>query len=292
VLRVSALAVSLGTLAVVLLVVQLARLLVGRGGARGAARLALLGVALLPAREARAQRPAADSVAILRARAEARYADGDAEGAARDYEALLARDPENSRALFRLAQLRAARPAEALSLYRRYVAAEPGDAWGHLALAEAQARAGRTGEALAAVDSAERLAPRERDVALTRARVLARAGHPAAAAAVYAARVAAAPADTDAWRALAEQRRRAGSRTGPCRRWRGRRRSPPSPRWRGGSPTGAAPTAWPSSRRPRLARLGRQHAAGRRAAVVLPARDAWRATLTAGGLRASGGATR
>ncbi|GLC23958.1 tetratricopeptide repeat protein [Roseisolibacter agri] len=215
--RVSALVGSLGTLAAVLLLVQLVRLgvsLRARRTGRDAAALALLVACAAFARPADAQRTRAatpDSVAILRAAADAAYDDGDAAGAEQRYVAVLARAPDDSRALFRLAQLRAAHRDEALRLYRRYVAVQPRDPWGHLALADALSRMGRTDEALRAVDAAARLAPRERDVAMTRGRVLARADRTDAAIAAYEAHLATAPRDAEAWRALAEQRRRAGN---------------------------------------------------------------------------------
>jgi hypothetical protein len=80
-----------------------------------------------------------------------------------------------SRAVYRLAELRRARDLDAaIVLYRRYVALEPGDAWGHLALGNALAARGDVRSALAAYDAALRLAPREREMQVARSRMLTR----------------------------------------------------------------------------------------------------------------------
>ncbi|HYD53847.1 MAG TPA: tetratricopeptide repeat protein, partial [Gemmatimonadaceae bacterium] len=144
------------------------------------------------------------------AAAEAAWTAGDTARAARGYEQVLAADPENGRALYRLAQLRRARPAQAELLLRRYVRVEPRDAWGHLALGDLLARTGRVDAALHTYASAERLAPAERDVHVGRARLLARAGRTDLAIRAYESWVARTPDDAEAWRELARERRRAG----------------------------------------------------------------------------------
>jgi len=100
--------------------------------------------------------------------------------AAREYAAVLAADPENSHATYRLAQLTRDDPA-ALRLFQRYVELEPEDPWGYMAVAEALARAGRYAEALRSYDAALRLAPDEPEAVAGRAKVFApaRAAAPA-----------------------------------------------------------------------------------------------------------------
>ena len=173
------------------------------------AALVLAGTASLPAVTA-AQVAAGDVRGRLRS-ADAAYDAGDRARAEREYAAVVAIDPGQSRAVFRLAQLREGHdPRGALALYRRYVALEPGDAWGHLALANALATRGDVAGALEAHAHAVRLAPRDRDIRIARARILARAGRTDAAIGAYAAFVSESPGDAEAWRELAVQRRRAG----------------------------------------------------------------------------------
>lgn len=156
-------------------------------------------------------RISAAEAAVLLRRADAAYAAGDRDRAEREYAAVVAIDPAQSRAVFRLAQLRETRDrAGAIALYRRYVALEPGDAWGHMALGTALGAHGDVHAALAAYDAAARLAPRERDVHVGRARVLARARHADAAIAAYERIVAEHPRDVEAWQDLAAQQRAAG----------------------------------------------------------------------------------
>src|SRR5439155_3173066 len=91
------------------------------------------------------------------------YTDMTPGAAAQEYAAVLAADPWNSHATYRLAQLHRHDPRLALRLFRRYVALEPSDPWGYMALAEMLARAGRYSAALRCYDDALRLAPDERD---------------------------------------------------------------------------------------------------------------------------------
>src|SRR5712692_5788299 len=84
--------------------------------------------------------------AISLARADSTYATGDAPAAVRAYGVVLAIDPENSRATYRLADLQRYDPARALPLFRRYVALEPTDLWGYLAVADMLSRLGRSEE--------------------------------------------------------------------------------------------------------------------------------------------------
>ena len=96
--------------------------------------------------------------------------------AERLYVQVLAEDPWNSRATYRLAVLRRDRPLEALRLYRRYAELEPDDAWGWIALASQLDGVGRTDEALGAAGRARDLAGDELDVLLLSGRLLQRAG--------------------------------------------------------------------------------------------------------------------
>jgi tetratricopeptide (TPR) repeat protein len=203
VLRTAALVLSLGTLGAVLLGVQVLRLCVrpivtkeeadhavapAMPRRRLVRALVILFVVLGMDSRALAQvatripHTAGDDSALLvathLARADSAYKAGQRGLAAREYSLVLATDPANSHATFRLAQLLRADPAQSLRLYQRYVALEPSDAWGHMALGDALARAGRFDEALRAYDQASRLAPRERDAIVGRARLLLRAGRP------------------------------------------------------------------------------------------------------------------
>jgi tetratricopeptide (TPR) repeat protein len=228
-LRVSALLLSFGTLTMVLLLVQLARLVRRvrnrvepatpiddpepvtqptdeRARARLPLTLVLVGcLALGSAHDAGAQ-----DARVLRASAEQAYESGDRAQADRAYSALLVVAPDDSRALFRLGGLRAKNPTESARLYSRYVALEPGDVRGWLAYAESLGRQGRMDEALRAIERAERIAPRERDVLLARARLLARALHTDASIDAYERTVSILPGDAEALRDLAAQRWRAG----------------------------------------------------------------------------------
>jgi predicted TPR repeat methyltransferase len=143
------------------------------------------------------------------ARADSIYAAGDRAAATEAYRAILTRDPENSHATFRLAQL-TRDPAERLALYRRYVGLEPRDPWGFMALGDALARQGRFADALRQYDAALHLAPAERDAVVGRARVLTRAGRLEEAAAAYDGWLANHPDDAEALRELGRARLRAG----------------------------------------------------------------------------------
>ncbi len=184
VLRIASVALALGTLACVLAGVELLRLWVHRdtrsplpGKAMPAGRadphvvrelrrvalLLLLGLVVPGPRAALAQSPR--RVAALLARADSAWAARAESAAAREYTAVLAADPENSHATYRLAQLTRDDPAAALRLFRRYVELEPEDPWGYMAVGEALARAGRYGDALRSYDDALRLAPGEPEAA-------------------------------------------------------------------------------------------------------------------------------
>ncbi len=148
--------------------------------------------------------------AVSLARADSTYATGDAPAATRAYAAVLAIDPENSRATYRLADLQRHDPARALPLFRKYVALEPTDLWGYLAVADMLSRLGRNDEALHWSDEAVRLEPTERDAVIGRARVLARARRTDAAVAAYHGWLANHPKDAEAWQELSRELARAG----------------------------------------------------------------------------------
>ena len=193
VLRIASVALALGTLAGVLAGVELLRLWVHRGRRsplpktmpagradprvvqelRRVALLLILGLVVPGPRGALAQSPG--RVAALMARADSAWAAKAESVAAREYAAVLAADPENSHATYRLAQLTRDDPAAALRLFQRYVELEPEDPWGYMAVADALARAGRYAEALRSYDAALRLAPGEPEAVAGRAKVFPRA---------------------------------------------------------------------------------------------------------------------
>lgn len=165
---------------------------------------ALLLIACLAAPATAATNPAA-----LLGQADAAYAAGDSARARALYRAVLAAQPDQSRALFRLSQFAPSGSAESIRLLRRYVALEPGDAWGHMALGDALARAMRSGEALAHYRRAAELAPREADVASGRQRVLAESGRLDALIAEHEASATQDPGNAAVWLALGQARQRA-----------------------------------------------------------------------------------
>ena len=185
VLRIASITLALGTLASVLVGVELLRLLVHRGTPAGrtdphvgqelrrVALLLMLGLVVPGPRGALAQSPG--RVAALLARADSAWAAKAESVAASEYAAVLAADPENSHATYRLAQLTRNDPAAALRLFQRYVVLEPEDPWGYMAVADALAQAGRYPEALQSYDDALRLAPGEPEAIAGRAKVFPRA---------------------------------------------------------------------------------------------------------------------
>jgi tetratricopeptide (TPR) repeat protein len=144
------------------------------------------------------------------AAADSAYNDGNRMLAQRYYAAVLELNPKNSRAVYQLGQLSGEKAAEAIAFFRQYVALEPRDAWGYIALARALARVGELDEALAQMDAARRVAPSERDVWVGRARILAQANRTDAAIMQYERWTSLHPTDAEAWRELAAQRSKAG----------------------------------------------------------------------------------
>jgi tetratricopeptide (TPR) repeat protein len=153
---------------------------------------------------------AKSSAAISLARAESIYDSGDPEAAIDAYAAVLAIDPQNSRAIYRLADLQRHKPARALPLFRRYVALEPKDLWGYLAVADVLSRLGQSDEALRWSAQALRLGPTERDAVIGQARVLSRARRTDAALVAYRDWLATHPKDAEVWQELSRELVRAG----------------------------------------------------------------------------------
>jgi len=199
VLRFVSIALAFGTLAAVLAGVELLRLWVHRGR-RSASHIrqetplshersvvqqwrrvaSLVVLAVIAAPVSLAQSPRRPPMRVHLARADSAWAARAESVAAREYAAVLAADPENSHATYRLAQLTRDDPA-ALRLFQRYVELEPEDPWGYMAVADALSRAGRYAEALRSYDAALRLAPGEPEAVAGRAKVFApaRAAAPA-----------------------------------------------------------------------------------------------------------------
>lgn len=143
------------------------------------------------------------------ARADSAYHLGDRNRARSLYTEVLARDSGASRAVFRLAALEDSEE-RALALYRRYIALEPDDAWGHMAEGDLLGRMGRVEEALVAYAGADAVAPGERDVFIGKARLLERAGRSDQAAAELSSWLARHPADGEAWDLLGRSELRGG----------------------------------------------------------------------------------
>jgi tetratricopeptide (TPR) repeat protein len=137
---------------------------------------------------------------VLLVRADSAWAAESYGTAAILYQAAVDRDSSNSRAVFRLATQRSwsNRLDEGIRLYRRYVALEPGDVDGHLALARALAWNGQYAAAIAVYDSVLAQKGNQRDAVLGRAQTLGWAGRLSESLAIYRAWLAAHPADRDA----------------------------------------------------------------------------------------------
>src|SRR5262245_25401938 len=142
-------------------------------------------------------------------RADAAYDAGNRELAQSLYRAVLASDPDNSRALFRLSQLLPAGSAESIALLGRYVKLEPQDAWGYMALGDALGRAGEVDEAVEQYRLARRIAPAETDVYTGLGRILRDAGRTDELVANYERWAGAQPGNADAWLELGRARQRA-----------------------------------------------------------------------------------
>ena len=169
--------------------------------ARGsAALLLLLLVAYSPPSEAQAAQG-------LLQRADAAYSSGNRELAKSLYRAVLASDPNNSRAAYQLARLSPS--AEAVALLRRYVKLEPSDPWGYMALGDALAKVGAVDEAIKQYGLARRRAPAESDVYVGLGRILRDAGRTDELVENYEERVSQQPRSAEAWFELGRARQRA-----------------------------------------------------------------------------------
>jgi tetratricopeptide (TPR) repeat protein len=102
-------------------------------------------------------------MADLLRRADTAFADENRVLAEELYRQVLALDPFQSRALFRMGQL-ARNDEDALAWVALYVEQEPADAWGWLALGDKSLKVGKTVEALAAFERAAKLEPKAEDV--------------------------------------------------------------------------------------------------------------------------------
>jgi len=170
---------------------------------RSAALLVLLLVAWPPPSEAQA------AAQGLLQRADAAYSSGNRELAKTLYRAVLASDPNNSRAAFQLARLSPPGSAEAVALLRRYVKLEPGDPWGTMALGDALAKAGKVDEAIEQYGLARRRAPAEPDVYLGLGRILRDAGRNDELVKNYEQWASRQPQNAQAWSELGRARQRA-----------------------------------------------------------------------------------
>jgi hypothetical protein len=147
-----------------------------------AALLAATAAVLSTGRGLAQQSGASTTVDVRLARGDSAWQAGDRRTAEREYAAVVEHDQRHSRAVYRLAELRRRRDLDAaITLYRRYVMLEPGDAWGYLALGKALAARGDLDGSRTAFDHAIRLAPGERDMHAEARQELARARQRAAA---------------------------------------------------------------------------------------------------------------
>ncbi|HXG72042.1 MAG TPA: tetratricopeptide repeat protein, partial [Gemmatimonadaceae bacterium] len=207
-IKVSALVLSFGTMCIVLMAVQITRLFLGPKRRKTGTVVAVVGALLLSASGANAQTTKGRSPLAARIdAAERTYQAGDSAAAVAAYGTVLALDPNNSRALFRLGQLWRHDPKRSLPMFRRYTSVVPNDAWGHMALGDALAADGNFSEALREYDEARRIAPKERDVALGHARVMGRAGRGGDAVALLQKWAALHPRDLEATREIGVQQR-------------------------------------------------------------------------------------
>jgi hypothetical protein len=143
--------------------------------------------------------------------AESAFKNEDWATAEREYRAALKLDPDQSGAVFRLAQLMRSHNAdESERLFRRYLELEPADAWGYIVLAELLSRTHRFDEAFSLYRQARNLAPGERDVVIGEARLAARTQHTGRAIELYQQWLKTHPEDKDAWEGLASEYWRAG----------------------------------------------------------------------------------
>ena len=174
ILTYSTLMVGVVTLGFVLLSVVILRVAVGKTEMRpNPARLLLLVLALVLFSENAVAAQSSDHLQ----RADAAFTDENVVLAIQQYRAVIAEDPAQSHATFRLAQLvEQENPAESEQLFRRYIEQEPADLWGYIALADFLGRRTRYDEATELYADAARRAPGESDAVCGLARMLAKSG--------------------------------------------------------------------------------------------------------------------
>jgi hypothetical protein len=124
----------------------------------------LAGCVLLAPAAAAAQGAAAQHGSTQITRADSLYAAGEQDAARGAYEAALREDPTATRALYQLAQLAGRGSLEQIALLRRYTELEAGDAWGHLAYADALLSSGRPHTALRSYERGLALEPGDEDL--------------------------------------------------------------------------------------------------------------------------------
>lgn len=161
-----------------------------------------------------ARTPAAASSSTVATRsllqqADAAYSAGERELAGRLYRAVLASEPNNSRAAYQLAHLSPPGSAEAIALLRHYVELEPEDPWGYMALGDALAKSGAVDEAIEQYSLARQKAPAEPDVYLGLGRILRDAGRTDELVRNYEEWVSRQPKSAEAWLELGRARQRA-----------------------------------------------------------------------------------
>ena len=177
------------------------------GGVLLALGVLLWGVGPTPA-EARTNNPTATRPTLLQ-QADAAFAAGDRERAGQLYRAVLASDPDNSRAIFQLARLAPEGSAAAVALLRHYLALQPADPWGRMALGDALAKAGHLDAAIEQYHRARRQAPGESDVYIGLGRILRGAGRTDELVATYEEWAARQPRNAEAWLELGRARQQA-----------------------------------------------------------------------------------
>jgi len=160
IIRGAALLAGFATLGAVLGMTQILRWTVGRRRRPGPPRAPLVIVlilALLPPLAGQSK------IADLLRKADAAFADEDRAAAAELYRQVLALDPSQSRAAYRLGVL-APDDASALAWFKRYVELEPNDAWGRLACGDRLLKLGKPVDAVKEMEAAARLAPQAGDI--------------------------------------------------------------------------------------------------------------------------------
>jgi tetratricopeptide (TPR) repeat protein len=146
---------------------------------------------------------------VLLKRADAAYSDDDRVRAQRLYRAVLVYDPDNTRAIFQLSRLEPKGSPGAVELLRRYMAFEPNDLWGRMALGDALAKSGAIDSGIEQYRRARHQAPGESDVYRGLGRILHTAGRRDELIENYEAWVEQQPKNAEAWLELGRARQQA-----------------------------------------------------------------------------------